>query len=153
MEYRTTEGLGKRVHKEYVDVVASFAKNGILEPLIVRWKDGRSFLIDEVLLAEPFGPVLRGRQTKRYRVRLKDHETELFLERKEAQLALGKPEELRWWVYAFDKAVSANTATGNTGHNSNAAGSGVCSGNTYSTGRASSGNTYSTSAGNSSAKA
>lgn len=102
MEYKTTEGIGRRVHKEYVDVVVSFTKNGSLEPLVVRWKDGRSFQIDEIIADESFGPLLRGRQTKRYRVRVGGHETELYLERQEPKAALGTQECLRWWVYASE---------------------------------------------------
>lgn len=109
MEYKTTEGQGKRVHKEYVDVVASFAKNGTLEPLIIRWKDGRSFTIDEIMTQGSFGPTLRGKQTLRYQVRFGKHETELFLERRVAVPSMGTNESLRWWVYAFDNTLSADS--------------------------------------------
>ena len=48
MEYRTlTDGTRRRVHREYVDVVARFGRDGSLEPVSVIWKDGRSFTIDE----------------------------------------------------------------------------------------------------------
>lgn len=39
------------------------------------------------------------------------HETELFLERREPVPALGEPEQLLWWVNAYDQ-VRQGTATG-----------------------------------------
>lgn len=104
MEYRSTDGVPRRVHREYVDVVARFSRNGTVEPVAVQWRDGRSFFVDEVLGIEPFGGARRATSTDRYRVRFGDHETDLYLERNAAMPALGEPEALRWWVYAYDKA-------------------------------------------------
>ncbi|MGI6590878.1 MAG: hypothetical protein ACOX1O_04605 [Eggerthellaceae bacterium] len=102
MEYKTTDGVPRRVHKEYVDVVTRFSRDGQLEPVAVQWRDGRSFFVDEVLNAGEFGPKHRGRQVRCYRVRLGAHITDLYLESREAQPAMGVPATLRWWVYAYD---------------------------------------------------
>ena len=104
MEYMTTtSGERRRIHREYVDVVARFGRDGAIEPVCVAWRDGRSFPIDEVLEAGRFGAEAGGRQMARYRVRLGRHETDLYLERRGAQPALGTDESLRWWVYAYDQ--------------------------------------------------
>ena len=104
MDYvTTTSGERRRIHREYVDVVARFGRDGAIEPVCVAWRDGRSFPIDEVLEAGRFGAEAGGRQMARYRVRLGRHETDLYLERRGAQPALGTDESLRWWVYAYDQ--------------------------------------------------
>lgn len=103
MEYRTQgDGSRRRVHREYVDVVARFGRDGSLDPVAVLWRDGRSFRIDEVLERCPFGAPARGRRTARYRVRLGGHETDIYLERRDPVPALGEGERLSWWVYAVD---------------------------------------------------
>lgn len=95
------------MHKRYVDVFARFDADGTVEPVVVCWVDGRSFPVDEVLEAGPFGPLHHGKQTMRYRVRFGGHETDLYLERTEARPAIGEPETLRWWVYAFDRVLTS----------------------------------------------
>lgn len=103
MEYRSsTYGTKRRVHREYVDVYARFGRDGAIEPVCIMWKDGRSFRVDEVIDAGGFGTMSRGRQTARYRVRFGRHETDLYLEHREANPALGADEQLLWWVYAHD---------------------------------------------------
>ena len=88
MDYvTTTSGERRRIHREYVDVVARFGRDGAIEPVCVAWRDGRSFPIDEVLEAGRFGAEAGGRQ----------------MERRGAQPALGTDESLRWWVYAYDQ--------------------------------------------------
>lgn len=104
VEYRTRDGEPRRVHREYVDVVARFSRDGQVEPVAVQWRDGRSFFVDEILGREPFGGTERGKSSERYRVRFGGHETDLYLERTAAVPALGAPEALRWWVYAYDCA-------------------------------------------------
>ena len=47
----------RRVHRETVDVLARFGRDGRLEPCVVVLKDCRAFRIDEVLMASEFGPV------------------------------------------------------------------------------------------------
>lgn len=107
MEYRTGHnGERRRVHREFVDVVARFGRDGAIEPVCVIWRDGRSFPVDEVLETGTFGGKSRGRQTAVYRVRFGSHETELYLERRDAAPAVAEPEKLRWWVYAYDTVIS-----------------------------------------------
>lgn len=106
IEYRPDSNGGhRRVHREYVTVVAQFDPEGRLQPVTVCWKDGRSFTIDEILEQGEFSVPMRGRQQAKYRVRFGGHETELYLERREAVPALGEPESLRWWVYAYDQTL------------------------------------------------
>ena len=62
MDYvTTTSGERRRIHREYVDVVARFGRDGAIEPVCVAWRDGRSFPIDEVLEAGRFGAEAGGR--------------------------------------------------------------------------------------------
>lgn len=91
VEYRTRDGEPRRVHREYVDVVARFSRGGQVEPVAVQWRDGRSFFVDEILGREPFGGTERGKSSERYRVRFGGHETDLYLERTAAVPALGAP--------------------------------------------------------------
>ena len=78
MEYRTlTDGTRRRVHREYV-----------------------------VTEEGTFGAETRGRRQACYHVRFGGHETELYLERRSAVPAVGQPEELRWWVFAYDQTRS-----------------------------------------------
>jgi hypothetical protein len=109
MQYRSIDGKPRRVHKEYVDVVARFSRDGTVEPVAVQWRDGRSFFIDEVLGIEPAAREQRSRETDRYRVRFGGHETDLFLERNAAVPALGTAEVQRWWVYAYDCTEAVRT--------------------------------------------
>lgn len=104
IEYRTNPGGARcRVHREYVDVVARFGRDGQVDPVAVLWRDGRSFVVDEVLERGTFGADTRGRRQARYRVRFGGHETDLWLERRDAVPAVGEEESLRWWVFAYDQ--------------------------------------------------
>lgn len=104
VEYVTdAAGARRRVHREYVDVVARFGRDGTLEPVAVLWRDGRSFWVDEVMEAGTFGAATRGRRQARYRVRFGHHETDLYLERRDAVPAVGEAASLRWWVFAYDQ--------------------------------------------------
>ncbi len=106
----TTSGERRRVHREYVDVYARFGRDGAIEPVCVMWKDGRCFHVDEVLDAGIFGAVSHGRQVARYRVRFGQHETDLYLERREPNLVMGEEERLLWWVYAYDMVRHRNAS-------------------------------------------
>lgn len=99
----TTYGERRRVHREYVDVVARFGGDGAIEPVCVVWKNVCSFPIDEVMEPGSFGSMARGWQTARYRARLGCHETDLYLERRAARPEVGEPETLRWRVNAYDQ--------------------------------------------------
>lgn len=61
MDYRAKDGEMRRVHRETVDVLARFGRDGRLEPCVVVLKDCRAFRIDEVLMASGFGPVRHGK--------------------------------------------------------------------------------------------
>lgn len=100
-----TYRLGERRHREYVDVVARFGRDGSIDPVCVMWRDGRSFPVDEVTEAGSFGALVRGTQTARYRVRFGRHETDLYLERRAARPDISEPERLRWWVSARDQVL------------------------------------------------
>lgn len=103
-EWRTdAAGARRRVHREYVDVVARFGRDGDIDPVFVLWRDGRTFHVDEVLERGAFGAETRGRRQARYRVRMGRHETDLWLERRSAVPAVGEAASLRWWVFAYDK--------------------------------------------------
>lgn len=110
MEYKTdSEGLRRRVHRENVDVIVHVRKDGSIEPVMVIWRDGRSFVIDEILEMGEFGEKVRGRKTACYRIRFGNHETELYLERREARPEVSQAEAERWWVYAYDAPRGGRT--------------------------------------------
>ena len=60
----------RRAHRETVDVLARFGRDGRLEPCVVMLKDCRAFRIDEVLMASGFDPVHHGKRTARFDIRL-----------------------------------------------------------------------------------
>lgn len=60
MEYRQTDGKTRRVHKQYVDVVARILAGGQVVPVTVCWVDGRCFTIDEIVSSTGFGLTVHG---------------------------------------------------------------------------------------------
>ena len=80
MDCRAKDGEMRRVHRETVDVLARFGRDGRLEPCVVVLKDCRAFRIDEVLMASGFAPVHHGKRTARFDILLGGRETQLFLE-------------------------------------------------------------------------
>lgn len=102
MDYRAKDGEMRRVHRETVDVLARFGRDGRLEPCIVVLKDRRAFRIDEVLMASGFGPAHHGKRTARFDVLLGGRETQLFLEHQLENPATGTADKYVWWVRAFD---------------------------------------------------
>lgn len=107
MEYRQTDGVARRVHKQYVDVLARICAGGSVVPVAVCWLDGRCFYIDEILGQEGFGIDVQGYRTSTYRIRFGGHETELNLEHfHRDDPVLGPQDRLRWWVWAFDRTRS-----------------------------------------------
>lgn len=106
IEYATdATGARRRVHKEYVDVITRVGRDGSFDPVCVCWRDGRRFVVDEILEVGAFGAETRGRKQARYRVRFGNHETDLYLEQREAVPAVGSAESLRWWVFAYDQTM------------------------------------------------
>lgn len=102
MDYRAKDGEMRRVHRETVDVLARFGRDGRLEPCVVVLKDCRAFRIDEVLMSSGFGPVHHGKRTARFDIRLGGRETQLFLEHQLENPATGTADKYVWWVRAFD---------------------------------------------------
>ena len=88
MEYRQTDGKTRRVHKQYVDVVARILAGGQVVPVTVCWVDGRCFTIDEIVSSTGFGLTVHGVRTATYKVRFGGHATELYLE----DQACGRPD-------------------------------------------------------------
>lgn len=106
IEYRQTDGKTRRVHKQYVDVVARILAGGQVVPVTVCWVDGRCFTIDEIVSSTGFGTTVHGVRTATYKVRFGGHATELYLE----DQACGRPDGsqahvMRWWVWAFDRTL------------------------------------------------
>lgn len=102
MDYRAKDGEMRRVHRETVDVLARFGRDGRLEPCAVVLKDCRAFRIDEVLMTSGFGPVRHGKRTARFDIRLGGRETQLLLEHQLENPATGAADKYVWWVRAFD---------------------------------------------------
>ena len=75
MEYRQTDGKTRRVHKQYVDVVARILAGGQVVPVTVCWVDGRCFTIDEIVSSTGFGLTVHGIRTATYKVRFGGHAT------------------------------------------------------------------------------
>ena len=99
---KDSKGRMRRVRKRYVDVVARMRKDGSLEPLSVAWRDGRSFKVTEVVEAGEFSPGFHGCFTARYRIRIGDRRTSLYLEQRLNHPETGMPPTVRWWVHEFE---------------------------------------------------
>lgn len=102
MDYRVKDGEMRRVHREEVDVLVRFGRDGRFEPCIVVLRDCRAFRIDEVLAATGFGKPHHGRRTARFDVRLGGRETQLFLDHRLEDPTTGMEDKYVWWVRAFD---------------------------------------------------
>ena len=102
MDYRAKDGEMRRVHRETVDVLVRFGRDGRFEPCVVVLKDCRAFRIDEVLMTSGFGSVRHGKRTARFDIRLGGRETQLFLEHQLENSATGVADKYVWWVRAFD---------------------------------------------------
>ena len=110
MDYLTKNGVRRRVHKMYVNVVVYITDEGRIDPLTVIWPDGRAFRTDEILYRGQPGQMQKGATTARYRVRFGRHETDLYLEHKQDNPALGTPDKLRWWVNAIDATLQGTAS-------------------------------------------
>ena len=110
MDSKVVNGKRRRVHKEYVDVIARIAGDGRVLPLRVCWRDGRSFAIDQVLERIGCASARRGMTTELFRIRMGDRETELYMEHHAGTPGIDGP-HTRWWVYALDALPVAKPAT------------------------------------------
>lgn len=66
--------------KVYVNVVASFNKDGQIIPLSITWEDGHQYVIDKVLNVRPAASMKAGGQGDRYTIRICEKESYLFFE-------------------------------------------------------------------------
>lgn len=107
MEYRQTDGKTRRVHKQYVDVVARILAGGQVVPVAVCWVD--DVVLQSMKLSRPPGLAwtVHGIRTATYKVRFGGHATELYLEDQTRERA-GQGSQahvMRWWVWAFDRTL------------------------------------------------
>lgn len=84
-------GGRRRARKRYADVYMRLTDEGRFDSITVLWPDGRAFPITEIVERGDFGPSYRGVATARYKARIRDHATNLFLERKVYDPTLNKP--------------------------------------------------------------
>ena len=96
------KGRMRRVRKRYVDVVARMREDGFMEPLSVAWRDGRSFKVTEIVETGEFRPGFDGVFTARYRIRIGDRRTSLYLEQRLNPPETGLPPSIHWWVHEFE---------------------------------------------------
>lgn len=68
------------MRKVYVDVTATFTKDGNLYPLYFVWEDGKRYEIDKVFESKRAASLKVGGQGIRYRCRVLGKEVYLFLE-------------------------------------------------------------------------
>ena len=99
---KDSKGRMRRVRKRYVGVVARMREDGSLEPLSVAWRDGRSFKVTEVVEVGEFSPGFHGCFTARYRIRIGDRRTSLYLEQRLNHPETGMLPTVRWWVHEFE---------------------------------------------------
>lgn len=67
--------------KVYVEVAASFGRDGRLIPLSLTWEDGREYRIERVMAVQPAAALKAGGQGDRYTVRMQGRDKYLFFER------------------------------------------------------------------------
>lgn len=78
------------MRKVYVQVAAIFSESGRIVPRSLVFEDGERYTIDRILDVRPAASLKVGGIGIRYRVRVGNHETHLFLE------------DNRWFVEAKD---------------------------------------------------
>lgn len=67
--------------KVYVEVMATFGRDGRLLPLSLTWEDGRKYPIERVTAVQPAPALKAGGQGDRYTVRVQGRDKYLFFER------------------------------------------------------------------------
>lgn len=68
------------MRKVFVDVTATFTKDGRLEPLYFVWEDGTRYEVDKVIDNKKAASLKAGGQGQRYRCRVAGKEVYLYLE-------------------------------------------------------------------------
>jgi hypothetical protein len=68
------------MRKVFVDLTATFTKDGSLQPLYFIWEDGKRYEIDKVFDNKKAASLKVGGQGQRYRCRVLGKEIYLFLE-------------------------------------------------------------------------
>lgn len=81
--------------KVYVNVIATFSKEGRILPLAITWDDGREFIIDQVSDIRQAAAMKVGGQGDRYTIRVQGRDKYLFFER---NASLGGNNLGRWFV-------------------------------------------------------
>lgn len=82
-------------NKIYVEVVASFNRDGLCIPSAIIWENGRTFTIDKVLDIRQAASMRAGGQGDRYTIRIGGQQKYLFFER---STKLTGPVLGRWFV-------------------------------------------------------
>lgn len=103
----TTGNTLADIHKQYVPVLAGFAKDGTMAPVAIHWNRKTIIPVDEVIDAATF-MAENGRTQTRYRIRIAQQETYLFLEHQVESPNAKKPEAMRWWLYAYNDAAATS---------------------------------------------
>lgn len=67
--------------KVFVEVMASFDREGKIKPLSIRWEDGTAYEIDKVLDVRSTAATKAGGQGDRYTITILGREKHLFFER------------------------------------------------------------------------
>ena len=75
--------------KVFVGVTTDWTPDGTIIPTLIKWEDGRKFVVDRILDVRPAASLKVGGAGIRYTIRVHGKETFLFLEQE------------RWFVEAF----------------------------------------------------
>ena len=81
--------------RAYVEVDVRFTPDGSMRPRTLIWGDGRKFEIEQILDVRPAHAQKAGGQGDRYRIRIRNHERELFFEHSPGS---GSSQVGRWFV-------------------------------------------------------
>lgn len=72
--------MAEMVNKVYVDVMATFSKEGNLIPFMFVWEDGRKYLIDKIIKVERCASRKAGGVGTMYTCLIQGRESHLFFE-------------------------------------------------------------------------
>lgn len=108
---KTDVRLHRRTAKKYVNVFTLITDEGRFDPVFIVWPDGRVYWVDEVLERGAFGNKDGRARTARYRIRIGEHETFMYLEKIEGNPNRGESSSIKWWVKAKDASKLANLSS------------------------------------------